>query len=384
MFLKNNIKIDYGKKENKDELYRLWQACFHDTKAFADYYFERIFKHNRIMTLKESDVIVSMLHLNPYRIYLDGKVVNSEYIVGVATEESHRCKGYMRLLLIMAMKELYKEKKPFVYLMPARESIYTPFDFTFIYKQPVMDIESGSINCPADSQVMMSRQADVHDLDTLVEFANAMLAEQFDVFAYRDRYYFENLLEETKIETGQIRLLYKDKVLIGYIATSMTNNTIDQQLFVRELIVLPDYLEQVYRWMKQYFEFERGKLLLSMIEPPFHVSEYKPVIMARIIHLEQLMQFIKVPENFCIRMQVADSILEGNNGKFLWTRRWQLLPGNEPVDMVITIEALTSWLFGYKTLDKLVAEKSVYLYNDCRETLRHAAIIKKILLNEFV
>ena len=171
MFLKNNIKIDYEKKENKDELYRLWQACFHDTKAFADYYFERIFKHNRVMTLKESDVIVSMLHLNPYRIYLDGKVVNSEYIVGVATEESHRCKGYMRLLLIMAMKELYKEKKPFVYLMPARESIYTPFDFTFIYKQPVMDIGFGSINCPADSQVMMSRQADVHDLDTLVEFA---------------------------------------------------------------------------------------------------------------------------------------------------------------------------------------------------------------------
>ena len=164
----------------------------------------------------------------------------------------------------------------------------------------------------------------------------------------------------------------------------MTNNTIDQQLFVRELIVLPDYLEQVYHWLKQYFEFERGKLLLSMIEPPFHVSEYKPVIMARIIHLEQLMQFIKVPENFCIRMQVADSILEGNNGKFLWTRRWQLLPGNEPVDMVITIEALTSWLFGYKTLDKLVAEKSVYLYNDCREMLRHVAIIKKILLNEFV
>jgi len=384
MFLKNNIKIDYGKKENKDELYRLWQACFHDTKAFADYYFERIFKHNRVMTLKESDVIVSMLHLNPYRIYLDGKVVNSEYIVGVATEKSHRCKGYMRLLLIMAMKELYKEKKPFVYLMPARESIYTPFDFTFIYKQPVMDIDSGSINCPADNQVMMSRQADIHDLDTLVEFANAMLAEQFDVFAYRDRYYFENLLEETKIETGQIRLLYKDKALIGYIATSMTNNTIDQQLFVRELIVLPDYLEQVYHWLKQYFEFERGKLLLSMIEPPFHVSEYKPVIMARIIHLEQLMQFIKVPENFCIRMQVADSILEGNNGKFLWTRRWQLLPGNEPVDMVITIEALTSWLFGYKTLDKLVAEKSVYLYNDCREMLRHVGIIKKILLNEFV
>lgn len=106
--------------------------------------------------------------------------------------------------------------------------------------------------------------------------------------------------------------------------------------------------------------------------------------MARIIHLGQMMKLIRVPEDFHIRIQVADSILAGNNGKFLWTRSWRALPENEPVDMVITIEALTSWLFGYKSLDELLVEKSVYLYNDCREMLGYMPAIKKILLNEFV
>jgi len=322
---------------------------------------------------------------------MNGNVIDADYIVGVATEETHRRKGYMRILLISAMRQLYKENKSFVYLMPARESIYTPFDFTFIYKQPVMDLKPARVNDSADEFIIMSRQADVNDLVILTEFSNAVLREQFDVFAYRDKNYFENLLEETRIEDGQALLLYKGNELIGYAATAFSNDTAnvnssahDNHLFIRELIVLPEYLEQVYHWLKRYFRYKSGKLLLSATKSPFYASEYRPIIMARIIHLEEMMKLIRIPENFCIRLQVADPILEGNNRKFLWAREWKMLPNSEPVDMVITIESLTSWLFGYKTLEKLLAEKSVYLYNDCREMLNRVGIIKKILLNEFV
>jgi len=380
MCLKNNLIISDGTKEDRVELYDLWQASFHDTKAFADYYFERIFDHNRVLALREHGEIVSMLHLNPYQLYMNGEIIASEYLVGVATKETHRHRGYMRLLLISAMERLYLERKAFVYLMPAKEAIYTPFNFTFIYQQPVMNLSMIKANEATAPHEIMSRQAGTKDLDALVEFVNAMLKEQFEVFAYRDRYYFENLLEETQLEDGQILLLYKGDVLIGYLAAAIENGSV----LIRELIMLPDCREQVFGWLKADLRYSAGKLLLSTIEAPFRVSEYKPVIMARIIHLEQLIELIKTPERFSIRIKVADPILAENNGKFLWTRGLKALPENESVDLEITIEALTAWLFGYKTLDELLAKKSVHLYTDCKGVIGRIDVIRRILLNEFV
>lgn len=52
-----------------------------------------------------------------------------------------RHRGYMRSLLLQMMEDMRKRQLPFCFLMPAAEAIYTPFQFAFIYDQPVWNLK---------------------------------------------------------------------------------------------------------------------------------------------------------------------------------------------------------------------------------------------------
>ena len=116
----------------------LWEEVFtDDTKAFLDYYYYIKTRDNEIYVVEEEGKICSMLQLNPYQLMIGGKQYPSAYIIAVATKESFRGRGYMGALLRTSLNDMYTEKIPFTFLMPAAEAIYTPYDFRFIYDQPV-------------------------------------------------------------------------------------------------------------------------------------------------------------------------------------------------------------------------------------------------------
>ena len=60
----------------------------------------------------------------------------------------------MRQVLYKMLQDLNQEKKPFCFLMPAAEAIYRPFQFAFIYDQPVWkpedEPEKDLEKCPVD------------------------------------------------------------------------------------------------------------------------------------------------------------------------------------------------------------------------------------------
>lgn len=53
-------------------------------------------KDNKVLVREENGEIVSMLHRNPYRIYMRGSGAVCDYIVGVSTLVAGRHKGYMK------------------------------------------------------------------------------------------------------------------------------------------------------------------------------------------------------------------------------------------------------------------------------------------------
>ena len=55
------------------------------------------------------------------------------YIVGVATKEKYRHRGYMDRILKAALSFIRKKEQPFAFLMPANPNIYLPYQFTYIY-----------------------------------------------------------------------------------------------------------------------------------------------------------------------------------------------------------------------------------------------------------
>lgn len=162
----------------------LYETVFStDTKRFVDYYYEYKIRDNQILTITEDEQTVSMVHLNPYTVIVNGYEVKSNYIVAVATLKEYRHRGYMRALLCQALRDMHGRKLPFTFLMPASESIYAPFDFVWI--------------CPYRPLPPRVQRMDGEE-------QNCYLASRYQMFCKRDGRYMENLRAEQKAEEGEL------------------------------------------------------------------------------------------------------------------------------------------------------------------------------------
>lgn len=122
--------IRYLETEEKGRCLDLWREAFpEDSTEFCDYYFKEKMKDNKVLVREENGEIVSMLHRNPYRIYMRGSEAVCDYIVGVSTLVAGRHKGYMRSLMLAMLRDMQEERMPFTFLMPARESLVPSLRF---------------------------------------------------------------------------------------------------------------------------------------------------------------------------------------------------------------------------------------------------------------
>ncbi|HBN57446.1 MAG TPA: hypothetical protein DD414_11795 [Lachnospiraceae bacterium] len=161
----------------------LYEEVFpEDSQRFVDFYYEYKTRDNEILVLKDKDTIVSMLHLNPYKMIVNGYEVQSRYIVAVATRKAYRHKGCMETLLKKALHDTASLGIPFVFLMPASEKIYAPYDFVRI--------------C---SHTKLPRRIEKMD----AEAQNRYLAARCQMFCKRDDRYMENLEAERQAEAGE-------------------------------------------------------------------------------------------------------------------------------------------------------------------------------------
>ena len=173
----------YLPQEKKKCSRSLYEEVFaEDSARFVEFYYTYKTRENQILALEQDGMLVSMLHLNPYGMVVNGYETPANYIVAVATKKEYRHRGYMRLLLEKALKDMGDQGMPFTFLMPASEKIYAPFDFVWI--------------C---SYTNLSSRVERMD----AEEQNRYLASRYQVFCKRDRTYMENLAAERKAEEGE-------------------------------------------------------------------------------------------------------------------------------------------------------------------------------------
>lgn len=153
-----------------------------DTEKFVNYYYKYKTRDNAVLVLEKDSRIISMLHLNPYTMIINGYELKSNYIVAVATHKDYRHQGYMRILLEKALGDMASVGMPFTFLMPASESIYAPFDFVWI--------------CP---YTKLPKRVEAMDADA----QNRYLAARYQMFCKRDRRYMENMEAERTAEEGE-------------------------------------------------------------------------------------------------------------------------------------------------------------------------------------
>lgn len=300
---------------------RLYDEAFEeDSESFKDYYYSEKIRDNTIIADIQGDQIRAMLHLNPYRMRFLGREYEINYIVAVATAKAHRRKGLMRGLLLESFRQMYRENKPFTFLLPANPAYYSPFDFVFIsnYTETLLKEGAG-----------LSKSAyRMEDKEELIRFGNAFLQKISEVYCLRDEKYLDRILLELESEQGDMEI-FRDRS--GMIVGNALYWGIEKKE-CREFIC-----EGEYALLKE---------------------KDKPYMMGRIIHLHEFLKPIRLhpsekEEEISVWIRVHDAWIKENTGCFLWRIGKEgscLERSEEPCEECIMFDIgdLTAWLFGYR------------------------------------
>lgn len=323
--------IRYLDNQEKSRTKDLWREAFpEDSEDFLDYYDQEKMSRNQVLVREEDGVIQSMLHRNPYRLQVRDTCWDVDYIVAVATRADMRHRGYMRSLLIRMMSDMRVQQMPFCFLMPAAEAIYTPFQFAFIYDQPVWKLKEN----------MELERISIEETERIADWMQHWLEQRYEVFVKRDNAYITSLLREVKSELGSLDCLYDQKQLVGI-----------QGIWGRE---------------------EKEQRLLYTEDGYSELEKKKPAIMARIITPETFIPVIHLKEDteaeqLIVCLELEDPLIPQNDGRFIWmldhagsrlekltdqigTMEEALAKTEWKNDRVLhlKIEELTQWLFGYR------------------------------------
>ncbi len=411
------MEVRLLKQQEHGKTRLLWEKVFQeDSKAFLDYYYFFKTRENSVYVVEEDEEIRSMLHLNPFLIQVGEGQFDGRYIIAVATEESYRKRGYMGMLLRKAMQAMYQEKQPFTFLMPAAEAIYTPYDFRFVYDQNVWKY---TVVEKQEQKSLPVSEAGIGDGADLAAFFMEYFSERFQIYAVRDEQYYQTMLFEQQSENGGIAILKRSEKIVGCFLYGDEDG-----LEIREPLYLKEYETEFWAAVGKVCEKHGQKEALVYAgiseEEKIGTVEFqkqKPTIMVRILHLESLLRLLKTKagEQIDCSFAVLDSILTQNS------RVWKLQSspigeseeGEEAVkeadvakevekqrlsdcetkiyvretedsEGVLSIAALTSLLFGYKSVEEVAEEPDVFLSERLKGELKKIQLFDKIYLNEIV
>lgn len=359
---------------------RLWEEVFpEDSKEFLDYYYFIKTRDNQIYTIELDGDIRSMLQLNPYLLHIGEREHVCNYIVAVATQKQYRSRGFMGALLKKSMKDMYEQKEPFTFLMPAAKEIYTPYDFQFIYSQ-----NQAALYGRQGSPHVSLRDAALGDGGAMAKFFHEWVGSDYQVYAHRDDMYYQAMIFEQQSQRGGVRLMEQDGHIVGMFAYACEGHTVE----IREPLYLPGFEKDFEKALRQ-LKGESKDPIKVLAGGNTVEGEEKPLIMARILHLETLLKAVRVKagQSICCSFAVLDSILTKNSKVIrLQGEEGAKLCVEEAEDSegVLTIGVLTGILFGSMSIEAAGIDENVVMSKRlCRE-LEKLKPLEKVFLNEIV
>ncbi len=183
-------------KEYRTDALALWNSCFkEDAQGFSDFYYSKRSSCKNVLALFESGKMVSMLHIIPYPLILNGKKRDCRMVAGVATLHEYRNKGYAGALLTESNK-LMREAGVFA-------AVLQPFDTAYYAKfgyKPLSDMKE--CICKA-REAAKTDKLFVPDAGTLLSIYNGYRI-RYNAMMARDEAYCALMLEEAKTDGGFI------------------------------------------------------------------------------------------------------------------------------------------------------------------------------------
>lgn len=120
--------ISVANMQDIPHLTKLWKEAFGE-EEYAKKFYAKAFTHHEsevmVIVEREPDMeIVSMLHYISCCLERGGRKYNGAYLYALATDKKYRGKGIMRKLIEYAKTTAMKQQLDFLYLIPAKDSLY--------------------------------------------------------------------------------------------------------------------------------------------------------------------------------------------------------------------------------------------------------------------
>lgn len=333
--------LTYLDAEDKDETKHLWHMCFpEDSESFIEYYYKEKTKDNEILVKKDNGLLISMVQYNPYAVKLRGRLWKLDYLVGVATEESRRREGHFRDVFVKMLHDEEAAGKPITYLVPVNPAVYAPMGFTFIGNV-------ASYELTEEAKKTLTRtvcQDTPEDCGRAAVYMEQWLGARYEMYTRRDAAYVSRLIKELASENGTLEFLEQDGRLVGLDAYWGWE--------VREHRLL--YAEDAYT-------VKTGEKLWNMAR----LTNIGALLAA--FGLKQAEQQGEEKRMLTLGIRMNDSILEMNNGEFVWTigETGSSLKARKPepdtcgctenvsIWLETKPEELVSWLFGCRKAEEI-------------------------------
>lgn len=346
-------------KEDCIQLRSLWENVFYeDSKAFTDYYFKEKAGRNHAFAIEENSgakQMDAMLYLSPYkmqmRIGMSFLETTIDYVVGVATRKERRHRGYMDTLLKTAFSYMYEKQRPFTFLTPANPDIYRPYQFSYIYDRTeydakprkqwgeILELQKREIYAAQQqkSEIIID-QLQESDIAELAVFAEQWMEDGKDVFIKRNEEYFRTILLEMQAQDGTVYVLKNsnNSQIEGYFLY-----TEEEKPSIQEVAAVGERTKN--------FLFEKNGIMKTKVEK-------KPIIMARIIHVQTMLSMLRTAdEEVMLTIEILDSLIPGNEGAwecYFGKAETRIERTSANVDCILEIDKMPSWIFGYASIEE--------------------------------
>ncbi len=236
----------------------LWKEIFGDTDQYIDYYFEEKAKRSKIYSRYEKDELASMAFFTPYEMVYRGELCSCPYIVGVATREESRGRGYMRTNIEQGLDEFREAGARLAFLNPADEKIYQPLGFLPVYYRRQYEVYGNKTKW---FEVVSLSQMSKEKMKDLEKFSCEHLnASDLDLYMCHSAGYLAQLHKEMKALEGEVIVLWEDEKICGMAAYTREEDVYE----VTEVICDPKDGRKVLESICAYLDEEEGKKVIIL------------------------------------------------------------------------------------------------------------------------
>lgn len=338
----------------------------------------------------EEGKLAAVLEISPFKAYLDGVIVGSSGIAGVATLLEHRRSGAVKNLLKNAYKEMYEKGDVMSYLYPFSHEYYRKYGYAQGSYAVKIKVNINQFK-KAESQGYTKQFFPDNSLDDIKKVYDKF-ASKYNCCIAREDWRWNRLFSRDPYTTGErIFIRYNtENEAIAYI--KFKEKIIEEYKYDMEVIETAwSGTEGILGLLSIINGFNGDLQKINMCTPPgfpiellvkeiweLEVSHWHTG-MSRIINAQKALEIIKKPENAGkVIVGLYDEHAPWNTGN--WLIEWdhsgsRVLKTNKEPDLKCTAPSFAQLITGYMSLDNMCLNPDV-------EIIGNKDILEKLFIKK--